>query len=95
MHSQKEFAEKIGRTPETISKVFKSDKKLSPSTAYRLHTFATWMLSQGISLDSVSVMVGHTNTVQTRRYAKTLAKTVRDDFDKVAEKLKTAISSQT
>lgn len=59
------------------------------------HTFATWMLSQGISLDSVSVMVGHTNTVQTRRYAKTLAKTVRDDFDKVAEKLKTAISSQT
>ena len=37
VHSQKEFAEKIGRTPETISKVFKSDKKLSPSTAYRLH----------------------------------------------------------
>ena len=47
------------------------------------------------NLDSVSVMVGHTNTVQTRRYAKTLAKTVRDDFNKVAEKLKTAISSQT
>ena len=41
-----------------------------------------------MSLDSVSVMLGHTNTVQTRRYAKTLAQTVRDDFDKVAEKLK-------
>ena len=52
------------------------------------HTFATWMLSQGVSLDSVSVMVGHTNIIQTRRYAKTLASTVRKDFDKVAEKLK-------
>ena len=54
------------------------------------HTFATYMLNNGVSLDSVSVMVGHTNTVQTRRYAKTLARTVRDDFDKVAEKMKTA-----
>lgn len=52
------------------------------------HTFATWMLSQGVSLDSVSVMVGHTNVVQTRRYAKTIAKTVRDDFDKIAEQMK-------
>lgn len=59
------------------------------------HSFATYMLNNDVSLDSVSVMLGHTNTVQTRRYAKTLAKTVKDDFDKVAEKLKTAISSQT
>lgn len=59
------------------------------------HSFATYMLNNDVSLDSVSVMLGHTNTVQTRRYAKTLAKTVKDDFDKVAEKLKAAISSQT
>lgn len=59
------------------------------------HSFATYMLNNDVSLDSVSVMLGHTNTVQTRRYAKTLAKTVKDDFDKVAAKLKTAISSQT
>lgn len=52
------------------------------------HTFATYMLNHKVSLDSVSVMLGHTNTVQTRRYAKTLAQTVRDDFDKVAELLK-------
>lgn len=51
------------------------------------HTFATYMLANGVSLDSVSVMVGHTNTVQTRRYAKTLASTVRDDFDMIAAKL--------
>ena len=58
------------------------------------HTFATYMLNNKISLDSVSVMLGHTNTVQTRRYAKTLAQTVRDDFDKVAEKLKKTPPSQ-
>ena len=52
------------------------------------HTFATYMLSQRIGLDSVSVMMGHKNTVQTRRYAKTLASTVREDFDRIAEKLK-------
>ncbi len=52
------------------------------------HTFATYMLNKRISLDSVSVMLGHTNTVQTRRYAKTLAQTVKDDYDKIAELLK-------
>lgn len=46
------------------------------------------MLNNDVSLDSVSVMLGHTNTVQTRRYAKTLAKTVKNDFDKIAEKMK-------
>lgn len=51
------------------------------------HTFATYMLNKKISLDSVSVMLGHTNTVQTRRYAKTLAQTVKDDFAKIAEDL--------
>lgn len=38
VHSQKEFAQKIGITPETVSKVFKSEKKLAPSTSYKLHT---------------------------------------------------------
>lgn len=51
------------------------------------HTFATWMLSNKVALDSVSVMMGHTNTVQTRRYAKTLAQTVRNDFEEVAKKI--------
>ena len=52
------------------------------------HSFATYMLNNDVSLDSVSVMLGHKNTVQTRRYAKTLAKTVKNDFDKIAEKMK-------
>lgn len=52
------------------------------------HTFATFMLSNGVAIESVSKMLGHTNITQTQRYAKTLAKTVMDDFDRVAEVLK-------
>ena len=52
------------------------------------HTFATWMLRNGAKIENVSRMLGHTNIVQTQRYAKVLAQSVHDDFDKVAEKLK-------
>lgn len=52
------------------------------------HTFATYMLSNGVKLQNLSKMLGHTNVVQTQRYAKTLAKDVHDDFSMIAEKLK-------
>ena len=52
------------------------------------HTFATWMLRNGASIENVSKMLGHTNITQTQRYAKVLAQSVHDEFDKVAEKLK-------
>ena len=51
------------------------------------HTFATWMLSNGVPLDHVSKMVGHTSIRQTQRYAKVMPKAVYDDFDRVAEKM--------
>jgi hypothetical protein len=35
-------------------------------------------------------MLGHTNITQTQRYAKVLAESVHEDFDKVAEKMGTA-----
>ena len=50
------------------------------------HTFATYMLSQGAKIENVARMLGHTNIVQTQRYAKVLAKDVRDDYEKVASK---------
>lgn len=53
------------------------------------HTFATWMLSNEAKIENVSRMLGHTNIVQTQRYAKVLAKDVYDDFDRIADKLKT------
>lgn len=52
------------------------------------HTFATWMLRNGAKIENVSRMLGHTNITQTQRYAKVLAQSVHDDFDRVAEKLK-------
>ena len=47
------------------------------------HTFATWMLRQGVKIENVSKMLGHTNITQTQRYAKVLAESVHDDFEKV------------
>ena len=52
------------------------------------HTFATWMLRHGVPIEHVSKMLGHTNIIQTQRYAKIVAADIHDDFDKVAEKLK-------
>ena len=52
------------------------------------HTFATYMLRNGVKIENVSKMLGHTNITQTQRYAKVLAQSVHDDFDMIAEKLK-------
>jgi integrase len=54
------------------------------------HTFATYMLRNGAKIENVSRMLGHTNITQTQRYAKVLAESVHDDFDRVAEKIGTA-----
>ena len=53
------------------------------------HTFATYMLSQGVKIENVSRMLGHTNIMQTQRYAKVLAESVHDDFDMIERRLKT------
>ena len=51
------------------------------------HTFATWMLRQGVPIEHVSKMLGHTNIAQTQRYAKIVAEDIHNDYRKVAEKL--------
>ena len=53
------------------------------------HTFATWMLRNGAKIENVSRMLGHTNIRQTQRYAKVLAESVHEDFNRISEKLKT------
>jgi len=52
------------------------------------HTFATYMLNNGVRIENVAKMLGHTNIVQTQRYAKVLAQSVNDDFDAIARKWK-------
>ena len=51
------------------------------------HTFATWMLRNGAKIENVSRMLGHTNIRQTQRYAKVLAESVHEDYDKVERKM--------
>lgn len=46
------------------------------------HTFATWMLHEGVQLERVSKMLGHSKITQTQRYAKVLAEDVYGEFDR-------------
>lgn len=47
------------------------------------HTFATYMLRNGVRIENVSRMLGHTNITQTQRYAKVMAKSVHEDFERI------------
>ena len=52
------------------------------------HTFATTVtLSNGVPLESVSKMLGHTNLSQTQHYAKTLDTKVGHDMNELKKKL--------
>lgn len=51
------------------------------------HTFATWMLRNGVPIEHVSKMVGHASIKQTQRYAKVMPSAVYDDFERVAKSL--------
>lgn len=52
------------------------------------HSFATYMLSNGVAIEHVGKMLGQKNIRTTQRYAKVLAEDIHEDFDKVAKKLK-------
>jgi len=47
------------------------------------HTFATLMLTNGASMESVSAMLGHTNIVTTQVYAKITEEKVEKDMGKI------------
>lgn len=50
------------------------------------HTFATWVLHEGVALERVSKMLGHARITQTQRYAKVLAEDVYSEFDKLKKR---------
>lgn len=51
------------------------------------HTFATFMLRNGVKIENLARMLGHTNITQTQRYAKVLALSVREEFDMIEAKM--------
>jgi integrase len=66
---------------KTIANVTGITKKLT--THVGRHTFATWMLRNGVPIEHVSKMLGHRKITQTQRYAKLLPMDVYCQFDKV------------
>lgn len=52
------------------------------------HTFATYMLRNGVKVENLAKMMGHSNIRQTMKYAKVLAESVHEEFEMIAEKLK-------
>lgn len=58
------------------------------------HTFATFMLRHGVKIENVSKMLGHTNITQTQRYAKVLALSVHEDFERISDMLITKTTKQ-
>lgn len=66
---------------KTIANATGITKKLT--THVGRHTFATWMLRNGVPIEKVSKMLGHRRITQTQRYAKVLAEDVYKEFEKV------------
>lgn len=53
------------------------------------HTFGTLLLSEGISIESIAKMMGHTNISSTQIYAKITDDKISEDMDRLIERRKT------
>lgn len=52
------------------------------------HTFGTLLLSEGISIESIARMMGHTNISSTQIYAKITDQKISEDMDRLIERRK-------
>ena len=73
--------EVFNRKLKDIAKEAGITKKLT--THVGRHTFATWALSNGVPIERLAKMLGHTKITQTQRYAKVLAQDVYSEFEKL------------
>lgn len=73
--------EVFNRKLKDIAKMAGITKKLT--THVGRHTFATWALRNGVPIERLAKMLGHTKITQTQRYAKVLATDVYAEFDKL------------
>lgn len=70
-----------------LAGVIGMNKRLTSHCARR--TAATYYLTKGVSMESISAMLGHTNTITTQRaYTETLPERVINDFEKNNIKIK-------
>ncbi|WP_245574774.1 site-specific integrase [Gaetbulibacter saemankumensis] len=77
--------QKINEYLKEIATLCRIDKKLTHYTAR--HTFATTVtLGNGIAIENVSKMMGHTTIKMTQHYAKVLDKNVKEDMNKLMQK---------
>ena len=57
--------------------------KKTLTTHVARHTFATFALANGVSIESVAKMLGHTNVQMTRHYARVLDRTVMREMSQI------------
>lgn len=77
--------QKMNEYLKEIAILCKIDKNLTWYAAR--HTFATTVtLGNGVRIENVSSMMGHTNILQTQHYAKVLDSNVKEDMNKLIEK---------
>ncbi|MEW4925191.1 tyrosine-type recombinase/integrase [Algibacter sp. 2305UL17-15] len=77
--------QKINEYLKEIAVLCQIDKKLTHYVAR--HTFATTVtLANGVAIENVSSMMGHTRITMTQHYAKVLDSSVKKDMDKLNKK---------
>lgn len=77
--------QKMNEYLKEIATICKINKNLTWYMAR--HTFATTVtLGNGIKIENVSSMMGHTSILQTQHYAKVLDANVKEDMSKLMEK---------
>ncbi|AZQ44853.1 site-specific integrase [Nonlabens ponticola] len=78
--------QKINEYLKEIAVLCKIDKKLTHYVAR--HTFATTVtLGNGVAIENVSSMMGHSKITMTQHYAKVLDSSVKNDMEKLKLKL--------
>ena len=71
-----------------IGNLCECNKNLTTHTAR--HTFATLMLTKGVSIESISSMLGHTNIKTTQIYSKVIGEKVAHEMSRINQELKIA-----
>ena len=57
------------------------------------HTFATYCLNHGVSIETLAPMMGHSDIKTTQIYARMVNKTIESAFEGLEESLKNKIKS--